>query len=75
MTSLKQKVVFIHISKLFSKEGTLLEKSNLDEMVIKFIKYLRYYFDQELAGIWNEFGLGGDVHSNYRVNVGAKYTF
>lgn len=52
-------------------------------------------FDQELAGTWGEFGVGGtfdftesskfyfdvsktvggDVDSNYRVNVGAKYTF
>ena len=37
MISLKQKVVFIQISKLFSKKGTLLEKSNLDEMVLKFL--------------------------------------
>lgn len=52
-------------------------------------------FEQELAGTWGEFGVGGtydftesskfyfdisktvggDVDSNYRVNVGAKYTF
>ena len=37
MISLKQKVVFIHISKLFSKKGTLLEKSNLNEMILKFL--------------------------------------
>ncbi len=37
MISLKQKVVFIQISKLLSKKGTQHEKSNLYEMVLKFL--------------------------------------